>query len=574
MPAPTKKKVVNPEKEMRGKKPYNRGPGGLKKKSYQAKPAKLDEGEVLEGAAALKKKLRDTLRLLSKSPKMPADVRLDHERRIEALRLQIAEKQVDQTEQKMATKYRMVKFFESKKADRKIKVFMRQHPDWESNEEEKKELESLKLDLAYIQHFPKTMKYIALYPTENADDPVATKEREQIRDKIRAGLESGEIAQFVKSAREEVKAKIVSKDTLSTEEAIKLTAEKINKGKKRTREQLAESGDQENDPLSARAKATAARDAAKPKEEAVQEEESFFETVPKVVASSASDASSTEGPSKRKLKADKRAAKKVKVDESTPAPAVTTAQELKKTQQAQNDKKTPAAPAATVDASAAAEGEVKKLGKWARKAIRAKSTFAAKEDSPAAAAATDAATETASTEVTATGEESTSAPAVIEETVAAQESEKKPVEKKKPATKAPAKTEEPKKAGEKKVADKKVADKKVAEKKVAEKKVAEKKVTEKKVAEKKVAEKKAAEKPKQAKEVKESKVASEPEVKVDAPRITTLKVNPDDDKASDDEDDTPATPVRKTVVIDHSLLKELPEVPKRRGGRNLNKFRK
>ncbi|KAF9947762.1 18S rRNA maturation protein [Mortierella alpina] len=559
MPAPTKKKVVNPEKEMRGKKPYNRGPGGLnKKKTYQAKPAKLDAAEVPEGAAALKKKLRDTLRLLSKNPKMPADVRLDHERRIEALKLQIAEKQVDQTEQKMATKYRMVKFFESKKADRKIKVFMRQHPDWESNEEEKKELESLKLDLAYIQHFPKTLKYIALYPTENADDPVVTKEREEIREKIRAGLESGEIAQFVKSAREEVKAKIVSKDTLSTEEAIKLTAEKINKGKKRTREQLAESGDQENDPLSARAKATAAREAAKPKEEAVQEEESFFETVPKVVASSASDAASTEGISKRKMKAEKRAAKKVKLDESTAAPVVAAAQESKKSQQIQNNKKTPAAPAPSTEASATEEGEVKKLGKWARKAIRAKSTFAAKEESPAAAAATDAIPETTSTEVKTTAEEDKSAPAITEEAAA----EKKPVEKKKPAekkpvTKAPAQTQEAKKVVEKKVPEKKVAEKKVAEKKVAEKKVAEKKV---------------AEKPKQVKEVKETKVASEP---VDAPRITTLKVNPDDNNVSDDDDDdTPAAPVRKAVTIDHSLLKELPEVPKRRGGRNLNKFRK
>ncbi|KAF9943077.1 18S rRNA maturation protein [Mortierella alpina] len=583
MPAPTKKKVVNPEKEMRGKKPYNRGgPGGLKKKAYQAKPAKLDEGEVPEGAAALKKKLRDTLRLLSKNPKMPADVRLDHERRIEALKLQIAEKQVDQTEQKMATKYRMVKFFESKKADRKIKVFMRQHPDWESNEEEKKELESLKLDLAYVQHFPKTLKYIALYPTENADDPVVTKEREEIREKIRAGLESGEIAQFVKSAREEVKAKIVSKDTLSTEDAIKLTAEKINQGKKRTRDQLAESGDQENDPLSARAKATAAREAAKPKEDALQEEESFFETVPKVVAASAGpDAASTEGPSKRKMKADKRAAKKVKVDESTPAPAVTTAKESKKSQQqAQDNKKSQTAPAA---ASATEEGEVKKLGKWARKAIRAKSTFSAKEESPAAAAATGTATETVSTEEKTTSKENTSTSAVIEETVAAPGSEKKPVEKKqaaekKPATKAPAKAQEAEKVAEKvadkKAAEKKVAEKKVAEKKVAEKKVVEKKVVEKKVAEKKVVEKKVAEKPKQTKEVKESKVASEPEVKVDGPRITTLKVNPDDNNVSDDEDDTPAAPVRKTVTIDHSLLKELPEVPKRRGGRNLNKFRK
>lgn len=115
MPA-VNKKVVNPEKEMRGKhngkKPYNRNNGGsvLKKKTYQAKPAKLDAGEVVEGTAAMKKKLRDTFRQLSKNPKMPADTKLELERRIEALKLQIAEKQVDQTEQKMAVKYRLVKF--------------------------------------------------------------------------------------------------------------------------------------------------------------------------------------------------------------------------------------------------------------------------------------------------------------------------------------------------------------------------------------------------------------------------------------------------------------------------------
>jgi hypothetical protein len=105
---PTHKKVVNPEKELRGKKPYNRD---FKKKQYQAKPKKLDAGEVVEGSAALTKKLRDTLRMMSKSAKMPADVRLELERRVEALKLQIAEKKVDQTEQKMVTKYRMLKFF-------------------------------------------------------------------------------------------------------------------------------------------------------------------------------------------------------------------------------------------------------------------------------------------------------------------------------------------------------------------------------------------------------------------------------------------------------------------------------
>ncbi|KAF9081147.1 18S rRNA maturation protein, partial [Mortierella sp. GBA35] len=258
----------------------------------------------------MKKKLRDTLRQLSKNPKMPADTKLELERRIEALKLQIAEKQVDQTEQKMAVKYRMVKFIESKKAQRKIAVFTKQHPDWESNAEEKQELEKLKLDLAYIQHFPKTLKYVSLYPGEDGDNAAAIATRAQIREQIRAGLESGAIEQFVKKAREEVKAKIISKDKLTTEEAIKLTAEKISKGKKRSREQAA--ADQEN-PLSARAKATAEREAAKPKKSAedVQEEEMFFETVPKASATAdadAADAAAPTEPAKKKTKAEKKAA--------------------------------------------------------------------------------------------------------------------------------------------------------------------------------------------------------------------------------------------------------------------------
>jgi len=65
-------------------------------------------------------------------------------------------------------------------------------------------------------------------------------------------------------------------------------------------------------------------------------------------------------------------------------------------------------------------------------------------------------------------------------------------------------------------------------------------------------------------------------VKQDAPKITTLKINrndKDDSGSDNDNEDELVAPVRKVVKIDESLLKELPEVPKRRGGRNLNKFR-
>ena len=116
-------------------------------------------------------------------------------------------------------------------------MFKRQHPEHENNPEEKKELAELELDLAYIQHFPKAEKYLALYPTEGAEDPKVVAPRNEIREKIRLGLASGEIQQFEKAVREEVKAKLIQKDDKSVTEEIKLTAEKIQKGKKRTREQ-------------------------------------------------------------------------------------------------------------------------------------------------------------------------------------------------------------------------------------------------------------------------------------------------------------------------------------------------
>ncbi|KAF9175694.1 18S rRNA maturation protein [Mortierella sp. AD011] len=491
---PATKKIVNPEKELRGKKPYNRDPNGLKKKTYQAKPKRLDDNEVPEGAAALKKKLRDTLRLLSKNPKMPADVRLEHERRIEALKLQIAEKQVDQTEQKMATKYRMIKFFESKKADRKIKVFMRQHPNWESNEDERKELESLKLDLAYIQHYPKTQKYISLYPNENADDPVVSKTRAEIREKIRIGLESGEITQFIKATREEVKTKIINKDKLTTDEAIKLTTEKINSSKKRARD--------EQDPLSARAKATAEREATKPKQAAGEEEETFFEAVPK-----ATEASEVKESTKKKTNAPAPQPKKEQPKKEQPK------KQAKKGQSKEQNEKIEATEEASATNTATEPvegGEVKKLGKWARKALRAQSVIAAKKE-------------------TETAEDST---ATEEASVAeATEENKEPVEKKQTAEKKP----QGKKRSAKDV-------EKVVEKVVE----------------------KEDDKPKE-------------QVKLDAPKITILKVDHNDKGESDsddDDDDEPVVPVRKVVKIDETLLKELPEVPKRRGGRNQNKFKK
>ncbi|KAF9584793.1 18S rRNA maturation protein [Lunasporangiospora selenospora] len=478
MPAP--KKIVNPEKELRGKKPYKRGGTANGKKSFQAKPARLDNNEVLDSTTALNKKLRDTLRLLSKNPTMPANIRREHERRIEALKLQIAEKKVNQTEQKMATKYRMVKFFESKKADRKLKVFKRQHPDWETNENEKKEMKELELDLAYIEHYPASHKYISLYPNASDEpDSETNKQRQEIREKIRSGIESGEISQVVKAAREEVKAKIVSKNT-TTEEDIKKTAEKISTSmKKRSLSQ------EQDDPLAARARATAERAAEKPVVEV--EEESFFEAVTKDTSNSNKEKKQpeTEGPAKKKAKLEK-----------TPAKETTPKQQPK--QKKEQKAEAPQAKAEKINSgstespAAGDDEQPKKLGKWAKKALRAQ----------AVATNTDL-TANDSSVPTLAGKDSTKS--------------KKDTTKQK----------------------KEVA--KVAESSESEKESQE-----------------------------ESKVA---EI---APKISVLKISHDaesSDSDSEAEEEAPVVPVRKVVAVDHSQLKELPPIPKKRGGRNQHKYR-
>ncbi|KAF9347714.1 18S rRNA maturation protein [Mortierella sp. NVP85] len=508
---PTHKKVVNPEKELRGKKPYNRD---FKKKQYQAKPKKLDAGEVVEGSAALTKKLRDTLRMMSKSTKMPADVRLELERRVEALKLQIAEKKVDQTEQKMATKYRMLKFFESKKADRKIKVFLKQHPDWEKNADERKEMESLNLDLAYIQHFPKTEKYISLYPNENADDPVISKARSEIREKIRIALEKQEISQFVKTKREEVKAKILSHEP-STEEAIKLTTQKISNSKKRTIQD-------EHDPLAARARATAAREASKPVQASTTEEETFFEMIPKVVA--ASELNKAKEPAKKKTKKESQPEKQ----------APSTAQQTKKEQPKKEQPKEQPKKSEQRQATESTEGETKKLGKWAKKAIR---------NQQAAAAAAETQQSVSDSDSSSNSAESSSSE---DEGTRQQPATKKgSVDKTKPAGKNPTAEKQDQPAGKK--------------------------------VEKKTDVKAGKAEVKKEKQETQTKNDQKAEVKTDAPKIATLKVNHNDTSdsdSSDESDDEPVAPVRKIVKIDETLLKELPEVPKRRGGRNQHKYRK
>jgi hypothetical protein len=119
----------------------------------------------------VKKSIRDTTRLLNR-PNLPADMRREMERKLAALQGALAEKGNNDLEREMAIKYRMVKFFERKKAMRKLATAQASGND--------EAVKAAQLDLAYILHFPKDRKYISLYPKEASSEAVLA-QRDAIR---------------------------------------------------------------------------------------------------------------------------------------------------------------------------------------------------------------------------------------------------------------------------------------------------------------------------------------------------------------------------------------------------------
>lgn len=156
--------------------------------------ASLEMAQFLDaGANKIKRRIRDIERLLQKKRDiLPDTVIIDKERTLEALKLELENASVKQTIKKNSKKYHMIKFFERKKAMRKFKNALKELEDDEDNKKKKKSLKQAKIDLCYIVNFPKTEKYIALYPNnddsettkDNAADEKANIKKQAIRDLI------------------------------------------------------------------------------------------------------------------------------------------------------------------------------------------------------------------------------------------------------------------------------------------------------------------------------------------------------------------------------------------------------
>ncbi|KAJ3753975.1 hypothetical protein EV360DRAFT_52510 [Lentinula raphanica] len=184
---------VRTEKRTQSSQPIA-GPSHRKNKRHPPN----DDSSVLPGVQKIKAAIRQAKRLLAKD-KLAADVRVTTERKLNSLQADLAKAELKRKEQLLSTRYHKVKFFERQKVVRKINQTKRKLSEAESSNRPSLEaqLYEHRVELNYINHYPKTKKYISLFPpdiqhnTEIELPSVKTdQEREEVKKWIREQMAS------------------------------------------------------------------------------------------------------------------------------------------------------------------------------------------------------------------------------------------------------------------------------------------------------------------------------------------------------------------------------------------------
>ncbi|KAF5094659.1 hypothetical protein D0Z00_003434 [Geotrichum galactomycetum] len=195
-------------------------PNGAQKGRRRNAHNKIKEVHALKqgvGSSKLKKKIRDVERTLRK-PGLAATKKLEAERALAALREELEDVQRGQKAKENAQRYHMVRFFERKKAARKLKQAVKailgekssakaNDSDESDNEEEevrdeetlRANLEKAEIDLYYTVLFPLERKYISLYPSSDANDAETLKARKEFLDEIKVRVKSRELPTGINS---------------------------------------------------------------------------------------------------------------------------------------------------------------------------------------------------------------------------------------------------------------------------------------------------------------------------------------------------------------------------------------
>ncbi|TXT16022.1 hypothetical protein VHUM_00525 [Vanrija humicola] len=170
------------ERHQRPKRHSSGGGGGpsgergssSKPASGHKKPLPLEKrsADGIPGLSKLKGSIRQTKRLLAKDNLEPS-LRVQTQRRLAALEADLATAQKRDVERKNGAKYHAVKFFERQKLTRVIKRAQRKIGGDKPLSGKKlakaeAELADARVMLNYILHFPNTLKYISLFPSDGS----------------------------------------------------------------------------------------------------------------------------------------------------------------------------------------------------------------------------------------------------------------------------------------------------------------------------------------------------------------------------------------------------------------------
>ncbi|KAF4538106.1 rRNA-processing protein EFG1 [Lasiodiplodia theobromae] len=135
-------------------------------KKYQPKKFSLNP---------LKARIRDLRRQLSRNgDDMPANVRVDKERELQACEHELSVAEAERIKQDMIPRYHKVRFFERQKATRFLKKAVKrlnENSDPEKHAELEREKHICEVDLNYTLYYPLIRAYVSLYATsKNKDD--------------------------------------------------------------------------------------------------------------------------------------------------------------------------------------------------------------------------------------------------------------------------------------------------------------------------------------------------------------------------------------------------------------------
>ena len=102
-------------------------------------------------------------------------------------------------ERAFSRKYRKIKLFDRKKVDRRLKMLRRKLDAAETSggarDDLAAQMHEAECDMLYIRHFPRHKKYLALFPSDNAEDAVVASKRRKIRAAILRRAAAGTLEQ-------------------------------------------------------------------------------------------------------------------------------------------------------------------------------------------------------------------------------------------------------------------------------------------------------------------------------------------------------------------------------------------